>query len=321
MSIKQEQTKTVKIYREFFIKAQTDVKKQLEALKSSTFCNNCRKCCKIRYSELSPEEFKKLGSDNFLPLGMNKPTDIVDLKTNQLEAFNVDMEYAQNAISNTDKDCWFYACKFYQNGTCKKGKEKPIYCENYPDNVYDTLHSGCGLKTWQQGALYKLETQIAKDVFEKIQEISKYREEFKCACCGTCCKMASSEFSYEELKEKAKKGDKFAKQFVSVFVPYEDEAEPEKHYKDYIDYLRETLRAGDKVYFYHCPKVKDNLCSDYENRPEICREFPTNPLMILPKCCGYKEWQDETHTTTLLLHALAEIVDFYIKKLKFHTSP
>ena len=319
-SIKKEQNTTVKIYREFFIKAEAEIRKQLLALKSASYCKNCRKCCKIRFSELSPEEFKtKSGKDfreMFLPLGALKENDVVDLKTNQLEAFNVDMDYAQRVIDSCDKDCWFYYCKYYQNGCCKKSKEKPCYCDAYPQAICGVLHSGCGFFNWQTSSLNKLENEIVKDILVKIQDIAQYKENFKCSCCATCCKLACSEFSYDELKQKAQNGDKFAKQFTSIFIPYENETDARKAYGEYIDYLHETLGEGEKVYFYYCPKNKDNLCSDYENRPEICREFPTNPLMILPKSCGYKQWQEETHTATLLLHALVEIVDFYIKKLK-----
>jgi len=318
--IEQEQNTTVKLYREFFIKAENEVKQQLAQLKNSDFCHNCKKCCKIRYSEFSPEEIRELGYEEFLktflPLGAEKENDIVDLKTNHYEAFHTDMEYAQKVInSNEDKAIWFYGCKYYQTGVCKKGKEKPLYCSAYPQTAFTILHDNCGFCEWQKLSLDKLKNDMSKDILERIQKISEYKNSFSCACCATCCKLACSEFSYEELKEKAENGDNFATQFTSVFVPYENEEDAYKYYQEYIDYLYSKLPEGEKVYFYYCPKNKDNLCTDYENRPQICREFPTNPLMILPKICGYKEWQEETHTTTLLLHALVEIVDFYIKRL------
>ena len=319
-SIKKEQTASVKIYREFFTKAQNEIKKQLASLKSSSYCKNCRKCCKIRYSEFSPAELKELGYEEFiktfLPLGAKDEYSEVDFRTNQFEAFKTDMNYAQKIINSSGEDIWFYGCKYYQTGVCKKGKETPVYCSAYPTAAYSILHDDCGYKNWQKACLDKLKNEISKDILTKIKEISEYKNNFSCSCCATCCKLACSEFSYKELKEKAKNGDNFAKQFTGVFVPYESEEEAYKAYSDYIDYLRETLPEGEKTYFYYCPKNKNNLCTDYENRPEICREFPTNPLMILPKTCGYREWREETHTQTLLLHALVEIVDFYIKKLE-----
>ncbi len=319
-NIQKEQDTTVKIYREFFVHAEAEIKKQLNSLKDSKYCTNCRNCCKIRYLEFSPQELKKQGKNEFLqiflPLGAKNENDLVDLRTNQLEAINVDKEYVLRVIENSSQDCWFYTCKYYQNGSCKKAMEKPFYCYSYPLNICNVLHKNCGFIQWQKTALSKLENEIAKDIWERIQNISKYKQEFSCSCCATCCKLACSEFSYEKLKEKAQNGDKFAKQFTSIFLPYKNEKDAYKIYGEYIDYLRETLGENEKVYFYYCPKNKNNLCTDYENRPEICKEFPTNPLMILPKSCGYKAWQEETHTATLLLHALVEIVDFYMKKLK-----
>lgn len=311
--ISKEQQKNLKIYREFFEKAEVEVKKQLAELKDSSLCENCRQCCKIRYSEFSPAELKKIGYgeflETFIPLSIN-------FADNHKEALILDKDYAEKVLENTNRNCWFYTCKNYKNNECLAGKEKPLYCTHYPQTAYTVLHNGCGFKQWQIKALNKLEKEMAKDILERIQAISEYKKSFNCACCATCCKLACSEFSYEELKEKAKNGDKFAIQFTSVFVPYSDEKEAYKYYSEYIDYLRETLGKDEKTYFYYCPKNKENLCTDYENRPDICREFPTNPLMILPKICGYKAWQEETHTPTLLLHALVEIVDFYIKKIK-----
>ena len=93
----------------------------------------------------------------------------------------------------------------------------------------------------------------------------------------------------EELKKKAKNGDNFATQFTSIFVPYKDENEAKQIYPEYFELLSERLE-GEKVYFYHCPKLtKENRCSDYENRPGICRDFPDNPLGFLPGPCGFQE--------------------------------
>ena len=313
--IKKEQTTTIKIYREFFAKAHSEVKKQIFMLKTPTLCKNCKECCKIRYSEYSPSELKAEGLDDFLQT-FQALGDNFDIEKNHNAAILINEKYAKKIIEISNGNCWFYSCKFFVNEQCQKGKEKPAYCISYPQNVHFVLHSNCGYVSWQKAALEKLQNQMAKDILEKIKNIDDYKNNFNCSCCATCCKIASSEFSYEQLKEKAKNGDGFAQQFTSVFVPYETEIEARKAYGEYIEYLYETLGKDEKFYFYYCPKNKNNLCTDYENRPEICREFPTNPLMILPKCCGYKDWQEETHTATLLLHALVEIVDFYITKIK-----
>lgn len=161
-----------------------------------------------------------------------------------------------------------------------------------------------------------LNDTIPKDIYQKWQKMLSYRDHFKCVGCATCCNLACSEFSYEELKQKAKNGDNFATQFVSIFIPYETQEEAKQVYPEYFELLAEKLN-GEDVYFYHCPKLtSDKRCSDYENRPQICRDFPDNPLSLLPKTCGYCGWKEEIEPTALMLHALLEIVDFYKSKMQ-----
>ncbi len=188
-----------------------------------------------------------------------------------------------------------------------------------PDGVdgelLDTYASESAGRKWQEKALTVLNDEISHDVYRKLHEILAYREMFKCQGCATCCRLACSEFSPEELKLKAANGDNFAKQFTSVFIPYESIEEAETVYPEYIELLRGKVE-GD-VYFYHCPKLtEDNRCSDYENRPQICRDFPDNPLAVLPDKCGYRAWKDEINPVALMLHSMVEIIDFYKEKLK-----
>ena len=53
-----------------------------------------------------------------------------------------------------------------------------------------------------------------------------------------------------------------------------------------------------------------------QNAPQICRDFPDNPLAVLPDRCGYRAWKDEINPIALMLHSMVEIVDFYKKKLQ-----
>lgn len=160
-----------------------------------------------------------------------------------------------------------------------------------------------------------LNEEVSKQVYDKWMKMLQYRELFHCVGCATCCNLACSEFSPEELKEKAKNGDNFATQFTSIFIPYESEEEARKIYPEYFELLAEKL-DGEKVYFYHCPKLtEDKRCSDYENRPGICRDFPDNPLSMLPKKCGYTNWKAEIEPTALMLHSMLEIIDFYKSKI------
>ena len=86
-------------------------------------------------------------------------------------------------------------------------------------------------------------------------------------------------------------------------------------YPEYVQMLNDSGESG--YYFYHCPKVtEDNRCSDYENRPQICRDFPDNPIAFLPKNCGFKDWKLKSESVSLKLNAEAEIINFYKEKIK-----
>ena len=182
--------------------------------------------------------------------------------------------------------------------------------------LFDKFPKQCRYRFWQESALDKLENQISKDVVKKIQVIDRRRDEYSCACCGSCCRLASSEYSFEELKERAKNGDKFSSDFVSIFVPYKSKDEPRKLFPDYIELLEKTFK-GEELYFYYCPKLgADGLCTDYENRPDICRVFPSDPLVVFPLKCAFSTWKQEVEITALTLHAIIDIVGFYKEKIK-----
>ncbi len=182
-----------------------------------------------------------------------------------------------------------------------------------PANV-DGDFLDAGNSEWNRAVLKMFDEEIARDIYIKWQEILAYRKMFKCNNCATCCNLACSEFSPEQLKLKAQNGDRFANQFLSVFIPYESKSEAQKVYPEYIKMLDENKE--DEVYFYHCPKLSDcKLCTDYENRPQICRDFPDNPLSILPESCGFYEWKQEVEPVALLCHSMMEIIEFYKEKL------
>jgi Fe-S-cluster containining protein len=160
-----------------------------------------------------------------------------------------------------------------------------------------------------------LEEILLKEVFEKWLKIISHKTNFSCAGCAACCKLACSEFSPDELKQKAQNDDNFAQQFLSVFIPYETEEEAQKIYPEYFELLK-IKAPNEKIYFYHCPKVtKENRCPYYENRPQICRDFPDNPIGFLPKTCGFNKWKQDVEDSALKLRAAFEIIDFYKQKL------
>lgn len=168
---------------------------------------------------------------------------------------------------------------------------------------------------WQNSVCEMFENDISKEVLRKISEIKQNRKSCHCIGCGTCCKLACSEFSPDELKQKAQNGDNFASQFIQTFIPYENSDEPRRIFPEYLKMLEDNNESG--YYFYHCPKVtQDNKCPDYENRPQICRDFPDNPLAFLPFGCGFADWKIKSEPVSLMLNAMVEIMGFYKDKIK-----
>lgn len=188
---------------------------------------------------------------------------------------------------------------------------KPI---DFEGDIFDKYEKNSKGAQWQVAVIDMFENDISQEIFRKWTEIIDYRKNFECKGCATCCNLACSEFSYEELQKRASEGDNFAKQFTSIFVPYENKEDAKKVYPEYIKLLDDNIESS--VYFYHCPKLNDcKRCSDYENRPDICKAFPDNPLDILPESCGFYEWRQEVEPVTMMLHAMVEIIDYYKEKI------
>jgi Fe-S-cluster containining protein len=153
---------------------------------------------------------------------------------------------------------------------------------------------------------------ISKKIQQEIELIKSncvnFRNDCKCSGCGACCKFAVSEFSPDELKIKAQNDDEFAKQFLSVFELYSTKELASLVFPEYVKLLDKYTDG--KYYIYHCPKVtEDNRCPDYENRPQICRDFPDNPVSFIPIDCGYNLWKMKSEDLMLKARALAEILD------------
>ena len=231
-----------------------------------------------------------------------------------------DLTVEMNNLKKKYREIFLKSGDEIQHQIDKLKPENPCKDCSTPDcgiknDIFENFPKHCQYKTWQKNVLNLLDNEVSKGIYDKWMKIIEYRSNFKCVGCATCCKLACSEFSYEELKHKASEGDNFAKQFTNIFVPYEDENVAREIYPEYFKLLADTL-DGEKVYFYHCPKLTaDDRCSDYGNRPSICRDFPENPLSLLPAACGFCQWKDEVEPTALMLHSMLEIVDFYKNKI------
>ena len=108
-----------------------------------------------------------------------------------------------------------------------------------------------------------------------------------CKKCGKCCRIVTTAKSYEELQKLAAEGDKGALDFLELFEPYESIEEAmlvDREQVEHIGYDENTT-------FYKCHFLqKNNLCSRYDTRKELCRHCPSTPFVILPPGCGFTEW-------------------------------
>lgn len=200
--------------------------------------------------------------------------------------------------------------KFKPENPCTLCTQK---CSIEKIDIFNDFPVGCAYKEWQSKALSYLQGEYRQKLKNTYTMIMDKKNCYSCNQCGDCCRLAVSEYSYEQLKQRAFRGDKFSEDFVSVFVPYESIDDAKKANPEYFESLSDLVE--EKTYYYYCPKLKDNLCSDYENRPDICKEFPHNPLKLLPSGCSFNEWRNEIVKTAMLLKAKTDIIEFYKMKL------
>ena len=187
-------------------------------------------------------------------------------------------------------------------------------CKIQKKDVFTDYPVGCAYRDWQKQVLSFLAGEYKQKLKNAYRTIMTKKEEYNCSKCGNCCRLATSEYSYEQLKQRAKRGDKFSRDFVSVFVPYKTEEEAKLANPQYFELL-DSIMEEQRVYYYYCPKLDNNECSDYENRPEICKEFPHNPLKLLPSTCSFNAWKNDIAKQAMLLKAKTDIIEFYKTKL------
>lgn len=102
---------------------------------------------------------------------------------------------------------------------------KPL---NFKGDIFDTFEKDSIGQQWQNSVIEMFDNDISQEIFRKWTEIIDYRAKFECKGCATCCNLACAEYSLEELRNRANNGDKFAKQFTSIFIPYDSKDEAKK---------------------------------------------------------------------------------------------
>lgn len=203
--------------------------------------------------------------------------------------------------------------KFKPVNPCEKCNIKD--CKIEKKDIFTPYPPNCEYREWQLKVLTFLSGDYKQKLKNAYKNMMDKKNNYSCSKCAACCKLATSEYSYNQLRQRAMRGDKFSEDFVSVFVPYETEEEAKKANPEYFKLVNELVQ-DEKIYYYYCPKLKDYLCSDYENRPDICKDFPHNPLKLLPSSCVFNSWKNEIAHDAMLLKAKVDIIDFYKEKLQ-----
>lgn len=203
--------------------------------------------------------------------------------------------------------------KFRPNFNCKTCT---IPCDIQKPDIFSVFPPNCPFATWQIKALSFLTNEYRAKLKVSKKAMMEKRKEYSCNKCGDCCKLAISEYSPIQLKQRAMRGDKYAKEFLSIYVPYESEEMAEAICPEYYNKLKNCMDENERLYFYYCSKLgADNLCSDYENRPDICKDFPLTALKILPDGCGYLPWRESVNKLAMSIKAREDLIAFYKEKI------
>lgn len=116
-----------------------------------------------------------------------------------------------------------------------------------------------------------------------------------CHMCGRCCRVVTTSVPYNELVKLAESGDEGAKDFLSIFVPYESVSAARCVDSEVVDNIinlqKQDGNYREDITFYYCKYLQDNnLCSRYETRLTLCKHCPSSPWVIVPPGCGFEGW-------------------------------
>lgn len=144
------------------------------------------------------------------------------------------------------------------------------------------------------------------EIVKRVQELLKLPQHL-CNMCGKCCKIATFKggLSYEEIlklienpEEDASQIDG-AKDFLSIFIPYESLEKAKEVGAGLVEKVLERFGKDSQVSFFYCKYVgKNNACLIHEDRPLLCRMYPIphERTFYNPECGfedqGKKNWQE-----------------------------
>lgn len=118
---------------------------------------------------------------------------------------------------------------------------------------------------------------------------------------GQCCRYASPSTPGIELFKKAAQGDEFARDFLSIFIPYKDIDEAKKANPAIVERALNWVKTNkaenlsqENLVFYCCRYIsEDNTCLIHEDRPDLCRNYPDSPFLLLAPGCAYQKWANQ----------------------------
>ncbi len=122
------------------------------------------------------------------------------------------------------------------------------------------------------------------------------RPQSLCKMCGKCCRVVTTSLPYEKLCKMRDENDSGACDFLSLFEPFDSVESARKVDEETVDNIINLLEQDgnfpdEGITFYTCKYLRDdNLCSNYENRPRLCRYCPSTPWSIVPPGCGFEGW-------------------------------
>jgi len=141
---------------------------------------------------------------------------------------------------------------------------------------------------------------------ERIKQLRDLPQEL-CNMCGKCCKITAFKdaLSYEEVVKlsQSTEEDEFqvrgARDFLSIFIPYNSAEEARKIAPEFVDRIYEKFGKDSKVSFFFCKFLSEqNHCLIYEDRLFLCRIYPIpNESTYYVPGCGFEEqgkknWQE-----------------------------
>lgn len=146
-----------------------------------------------------------------------------------------------------------------------------------------------------------------------------------CKKCGRCCRVVTNnDYTYSELQRMASEGNEYAKDFLKIFEPYPSIEAARKIDAKVVDNIVKVLQLKNKydessLTFYRCKYLlSNNTCSIYEERPELCIQFPSNGWAVVPPGCGFESWLfcRREETMQKIRHAKEELLDLRVIKSK-----